>query len=271
MTKTIENSGYFDCGMPYNRFGQGERILVIFQGLMFENKPISGFMAKKFSEMYDTITQDYTIYLVNRKSGLKDGYTMKDIAADYADMIKGEFSSPIDVLGVSTGGSIVQHFAADYPQLVRRLIIHSSAYKLSDSARDGQMKVAHFAKMGKWRAAYAALMNISIPKSPVRYLIKPLYAFISLFGKSFFGKPEDPSDLVLTIEAEDKHDFLERLCEIKAPTLVIAGEKDPFYTPELFRKTAEGIPDFKLVIYEGMGHPASGKQFKEEIRSFLVD
>ena len=91
-----------------------------------------------------------------------------------------------------------------------------------------------------------------------------------MFGKVFFGKPEDPSDLVVTIEAEDKHSFLDRLHEIKAPTLVIAGEKDPFYTPELFRKTAEGIPGSKLIIYEKMGHPASGKQFKEEIRKFLV-
>ena len=270
MTGTINDSGYFDCGMPYNKFGNGDRILIIFQGLLFENKPISGFMAKKFCDMYDSLVDDYTIYLVNPKPGLPEGYTMKDIAGDYAAMIKEEFPGKVDVLGVSTGGSIVQHFAADYPELVRRLIIHSSAYKLSDSAREGQMRVAQFAKRRKWRAAYSALMDVSLPKSPARYLIKPLYAFIALFGKSFFGKPEDPSDLVLTIEAEDKNDFLGRLCEIKAPTLVIAGEKDPFYTPELFRKTAQGIPDSKLVIYKGMGHPASGKQFKEEIRRFLT-
>lgn len=29
-------------GLPYNRLGQGPRPLVIFQGLMFENKPQSG-------------------------------------------------------------------------------------------------------------------------------------------------------------------------------------------------------------------------------------
>ena len=32
-------AGYFRSGLPYNRFGHGPRPLVIFQGLVFENKP----------------------------------------------------------------------------------------------------------------------------------------------------------------------------------------------------------------------------------------
>ena len=174
MQEKLSDTGYFECGMPYNRFGQGERILVVFQGLMFENKPITGFMAKKFCEMYDSLEDEYTIFLVNRRPGLPKSYNMKDIAADYAKMIEEELCSPVDVLGVSTGGSIVQHFAADYPGLVRRAIIHSSAYTLNDKAKEGQMKTARLALQGKWRAAYAALMDISLPESPARYLIKPL-------------------------------------------------------------------------------------------------
>jgi pimeloyl-ACP methyl ester carboxylesterase len=50
---------------------------------------------------------------------------------------------------------------------------------------------------------------------------------------------------------------------------VIAGDKDPFYTPGLFRETAEGIPNSKLVLYENMGHPAMGEEFKAELAGFL--
>ena len=45
------------------------------------------------------------------------------------------FGWPVDVIGVSTGCSIVQHLAADHPDVVRRLVIHSSAYPLSPAAR----------------------------------------------------------------------------------------------------------------------------------------
>jgi pimeloyl-ACP methyl ester carboxylesterase len=270
MSEQTGKTGVFRCGMPYNQFGRGPRILVIFQGLMFENKPMSGFMLKKFGEMYRSLEDDYTIYIVTRKPGLPQGYTMRDIGNDYADMIREEFGGAVDALGVSTGGSIVQHFAADHPESVRRLIIHSSAYVLSDAAREGQMRVAVLARQKKWRAAYAALMGVSLPKGLLRYLLKPLFAIVSLFGGAFFGRPENPMDLVVTIEAEDKHNFEDRLAQIAAPTLVIAGDKDPFYTPELFRKTADGIPNARLILYEGMGHPASGKQFQSDIYTFLT-
>lgn len=267
----IYSKGHFRCGMPYNRFGSGKRILVVFQGLMFDNKPISGFLAKKFAEMYGSLLPDYSIYLVNRKAGLPKGYLLKDMASDYAQMIKEEFDGPVDVLGISTGGSIAQHFGANHPNLVHSLVIHSSAYMLNEAAKKGQMKVARLAAKRKWRAAYMALMEVSLPKGPIRYILKPFFFLISLFGASIFGKPDDPSDLVNTIEAEDKHDFKESLSKIKAPTLVIAGEKDPFYTKKLFYETSEGIPHSKLIIYKGMGHPASGKQFKNDLRKFLLD
>ena len=82
---------------------------------------------------------------------------------------------------------------------------------------------------------------------------------------------KDPSDLVVTAEAEDTHDFKDHLGEISAPTLVVAGDRDPFYTETLFRETAEGIPNARLILYPGMGHPASGKQFGRDVLAFLQE
>ena len=270
MAKLSHSQGYFTGGMPYDRFDGGPRVLVIFQGLVFENKPMAKFMANQFTSMYGPLLDSYTVYIVGRKPGMPEGCTMKDIAGDYAHMIREEFGSPVYVMGVSTGGSIVQHFAADHPDLVRRLVIHSSAYTLNDAAKRGQMRCAQYARRGKWTAAFAALMGFSLPdKGLKKAVLKPLYWFLSLFAGPIMGIPKDPTDLAVTIEAEDKHDFRERLPEIQAPTLVIAGDKDPFYSPELFRNTAAGIPGARLVLYEGMGHPAKGKQFHQDLRVFL--
>jgi hypothetical protein len=53
--------------------------------------------------------------------------------------------------------------------------------------------------------------------------------------------------------------------------LRFAGDKAPFYTETLFRETAEGIPNAKLILYKGMGHPASGKQFSQDVLTFLKE
>jgi pimeloyl-ACP methyl ester carboxylesterase len=93
----------------------------------------------------------------------------------------------------------------------------------------------------------------------------------SPFGGLLLGKPTDPTDLLVTYAASNEHDFSGRLSEIKAPTLVVAGDQDPFYPKTFIRETAEGIPNAELVLYEGVGHPASGKRFGPDVLSFLKE
>lgn len=46
MIEPAAAAGYFRNGLPYNRLGDGPRPLIIFQGLLFENKPLTGIMAQ---------------------------------------------------------------------------------------------------------------------------------------------------------------------------------------------------------------------------------
>jgi pimeloyl-ACP methyl ester carboxylesterase len=266
VTKSNATAGYFPSGLPYNRLGHGPRPLVVFQGLLFENKPQPGLMIR----MYKFLEDDYRVYVVLRKPGLPHGCTLQNMADDYATMIREEFGGPVDVIGVSTGGSIVQHFAADHPDLIRRLVIHSSAYTLSDGAKRLQLQVGHLAQRRQWAKAYAVMFGPMLPHAGImKHLSKPLVWLGSRLMS--LGAPKDPTDLVVTVEAEDQHNFKDRLAQINAPTLVVAGTQDPFYTVALFRETAEGIPNARLILYEGMGHPASGKQFSQDVLAFLKE
>lgn len=53
--------------------------------------------------------------------------------------------------------------------------------------------------------------------------------------------PEDPTDMLVTLDAEDAFAVGEQLHRISAPTLVIGGGKDVSYPRELFEQTAEGV------------------------------
>jgi pimeloyl-ACP methyl ester carboxylesterase len=258
-------SGYFRNSLPYNRAGHGSRPLVIFQGLTFEHKPQSVMLM-----LYKFLENDYTLYGVLRKPKPPQGYTLGDMADDCAVMVQEEFGGPVDVLGISTGGSIVQHFAADHPDLVRRLVIHSSAHTLNDTAKQLQLEIARLAQQGQWMGAWAVLIGAVFPQTGAgKWLSRPL-VWLSAWLLSL-NAPKDPTDLVVTVEAEDKFAFKDRLAEIAAPTLVVGGVDDFFYSPALFRETAAGIPNARLILYEGMGHPAGGKRFRRDVLAFLRD
>jgi pimeloyl-ACP methyl ester carboxylesterase len=266
MSKTQASTGVSGNGLPYNRLGHGPPTLVVFQGLQFDNKPPTGLSARLMLSMYSFLQQAHTTYVVNRRPGLPEGYTMQDMADDYAIMIRDELAPPVDVMGTSTGGSIALHFAADHADLVRRLVIHSSAHTLGDAAKEMQLRLGHLAGQGKWREASALLLSFVTP--PTRF--GRITAAIGGLLMAAMA-PKDPSDLMVTVEAEDKHNFKDRLGEIKAPTLVIAGDQDRFYSEALFRETADGIPNARLILYKGMGHPASGKDFGRDVLAFLKE
>lgn len=262
---SIDTAGYFGSGLPYNRFGHGERVIVIFQGLLFENKPLTGAMARAFIGMYRFLQREYTAYIVTRRPHLPVGYSIRDMSDDYARTIREEFAFPVDIIGMSTGGSIALQFAADHPEMVRRLVIHSSAYRLGEVGKAGQLQLAAYARVGNWRSACALMLSFMVP--PDRW-----YSTGSVWLGSLLMSltaPKDSSDMITTIEAEDRFDFKGELAQIKAPTLVIAGDQDQFYSPVLFSDTARGIPDAQLILYPGAGHAPAGQQFSRDVLDFL--
>jgi len=190
---------------------------------------------------------------------------MRDMSEDYATMVKEEFGEPVDVMGISTGGPIAQHFAVDHSDLVHHLVLATTGYRLTERGAELQGHLGDLARQGKWRAG-AASIGSAMSRGAKRLLFKSL---LWLFGKRAFGSPPTPSDGLVELEAEDKHDFKERLAEIKVPTLVIGGEEDFFYP---IRETAVGIPNAKLILYEGVGHGAMMKrQFSEDVLAFLTE
>lgn len=263
MLKAEKNSGYSKNGLPYMRLGTGKRIIVIFDGLDFSHKPPQGMELSMSGYIKKLVAAGYTVYQVRRKPNLPSGYSMKDMSDDYAVMIKEELIYPVDIMGLSTGGSIAFYFAADHPELVRKLILASTGYRLNEKGKALQLEVAALARAGKLGAASSKLMEGLLNGFPLfmaKIMTRLLVSAMFPGGKI--------SDGIIEIEAEDKHNFRERLTEIKRPTLVIGGEKDFFYGP--LEDTAKKIPNSRLILYPNTGHGAiMKKEFAADILSFL--
>ena len=91
-----------------------------------------------------------------------------------------------------------------------------------------QAEMARLVRAGETREAWAQLMTSMLP-GPLRRPARPV-------SRLAVGSmvPDDPTDLLVTLDAEDAFDVGADLGRITAPTLVIGGAKDGFYTRELW-------------------------------------
>ncbi|ANP74233.1 alpha/beta fold hydrolase [Cryobacterium arcticum] len=257
--------GIWPGGMPYLAVGSGTPLLFL-PGLTPNHEPPTGADRRFQTRMLLPFAATRRVWWVNRRPGLDPDATMADIAADYALAMRQRFDGPVDVMGQSTGGSVALQLAADHPDLVKRLVIVSAAHQLGIEGRDTAMRVADDVLDGRPRTAYAELMRMLGSGAGSQRVLSGIGW---LLGKNYFAHAT--ADLMTTIRAEDGFELYSRLGDITAPTLVVGGERDAFYTPELFRQTAAGIPRGRLALYPDRGHLAttSDPRFVSDVLSFL--
>ncbi len=242
-----ESAGFLYDDTPYLKTGQGPPLVMV-QGLTPEHDVPKGWARRWLLALARPLARDFTVYVVNRKRGLKPGESMSDIAGHLASAIEHDLGQPVFLQGVSTGGSVALQLAVDRPDLVRRLVVVSAAYRLGPRGRELQAEMARLIRAGEPRQAWASVMTAMLP-GPLRGPAGPL-------SRLAVGPmvPADPTDMLVTLDAEDAFDVEAGLPRVTAPTLVIGGSNDHFYTRELFQGTAAGVQDGRAHILPGWGH-----------------
>lgn len=255
---------------PYVAVGDGPRTLLIVPGL---NDPLCRVTDRWWFSLLvatycDRYTCRHTVAMVSRPPGLPEGSSIRDLAAGYARVL--DAVGPADMLGLSSGGFIVQRLAADYPDRVERAIFGLAAARLSEAGRETVARWCEHAKRDDWRpiCTEAAGLVASGLRRPVVRGAARLYA--RLGSRS----PVNRSDFLVSADAALAYDGTPILDDIAVPTLVIGATDDPFFTLEGYREAAETIPDARLVEIDGAGHDVvldRQREFDGAIREFLIE
>ena len=251
--------------MDYIRFGTGERILVMLPGLGDGLRSVKG-TALPMAMMYRVFAGDFTVYAFSRKNVLPGGYTTRDMARDQAEAMEQLGIGKADIFGVSMGGMIAQHLAADYPEKVNKLILTVT------SARPNPILTE---SIGEWVSCARRGDHTAFMDSNVRRIYSEAYYhrnkwLVPIMGK--LTKPKSYDRFFVQADACLTHDAYERLCRIQAPTLVIGGEKDNTLGGDASREIAAGIPGAELRMYGQLGHGLyeEARDFNQLVRSYLI-
>ena len=223
--------------------------LIVLAGLSPDAGVAPGPMRRTHEQALQPWARGRRVFYVNRRPGLPAALSMRALAAEHAVALEAAFDEPVDVLGLSTGGSIAQQLAAEHPTVVGRLVLISTACRLGQAGRSAQRRVAARVRAGAPRQALAVAAAELVPPWRGRYLAAVLAWTV---GPRLFGA-EDLRDMATTIDAEDAFD-LAACPVVRSPTLLIAGGRDRFYEPELFHETVRLIPGCRLSLHPERGH-----------------
>lgn len=225
--------------------------MVVLPGLSLMTGVDSGLLVRGSVAPVRRLVDQRRLVVLNRWPGLPPDLSMATLARGHAAAIRAGFpGEPVDVLGVSTGGSIAQQMAADDPDLVRRLVLLSTACRLGSVGRRDQAQVAHLLRAGASRAACRSAGASLSPRS-----LRPLGAAVGWLGANrVLGSTRAADDLLATLDAEDGFDLAACAGTIRAPTLIVAGGRDRFYSRDLFEQTKQLIPRSHLVVRPRRGH-----------------
>ena len=250
--------------MDHIRFGKGGKTLVILPGLGDGLRTVKG-TALPMALMYRMFAGDYTVYAFSRKNELEPGCTTRDMARDLADAMAALGIAKADVFGVSMGGMIAQYLAVDYPEKVGKLILTVT------SARPNPILTE---SIGEWvscakRGDHTAFMDSNVRRIYSDEYYRKNKWMVPIMG--CFTKPKSYNRFYIQAEACLSHNAYENLNQIKAPTLVIGGEKDNALGGDASREIAEKIPGAELRMYEQWGHGLyeEAKDFNQLVCDFL--
>ena len=147
--------------MDYFQFGCGKETLVILPGLSVQS--VMG-CADSVAEAYQVFTDDYTIYVFDRRQELPPTYSVYEMAHDTAEAFRVLGLSEVNLFGASQGGMIAMKIAIDHPELVRKLVLGSTSACVEEAQYQVIEKWIQLAKSGDATGLYMAFGEAIYPE-----------------------------------------------------------------------------------------------------------
>lgn len=214
----------------YVQFGSGKKTMVIVPGLSIGYVTDS---AEAIEQAFSAFTKDYTVYLFDIRDSVPEGYTISAMGEDLSKAIRKLGLTDLYLYGCSMGGMQSIYLAGTYPELVRKLVVVSSACKASAMS---EKVIGHWINLAKERKCYDLTMDMG----------RKIYsgAFFEAAQGAFEVMAEGMDEAVLqrfirTAGAIRGMDLRKEASMIQCPLLIMGSEGDKVLGPEATKIIAE--------------------------------
>ena len=240
----IKNAKVNDIEMRYFSFGTGPKNMVIIPGLDVTSVTnVAGLVSNQYSDFHE----DYTVYVIDRRTNLPDPYSIEQMADDTVEVLNSIGVKDIYLYGVSQGGMISQVIAIKHPELVKKMVLSATTSRLTDETVEVIRRWVETAETRDMNALSEVLGEDLFSE-----------AFYGRYGRLLFRETLRATDedidryliLAKTIGIFDVYDDLDK---IQCDTLVIGAKADKVFSYHEFEDIAEKL-GCESQIYDGYSH-----------------
>ena len=253
--------------MDYLRFGNGARNLVIIPGVSIQS--VMNY-AEAIAESYKLLTDEFTVYVLDRRKDMPDSYSFDDMARDTAEAIKALKLERVCIFGASQGGMIAMKIAIENPELVESMILGSTSAHLSQESYDRIFAGwVNLAEAGKTEELYLSFGEAVYPESVFEQSRELMIEAANTVT------PEDLKRFITITEGMKGFDVTGDLHKIMCPVLVIGSNDDKVLGSEAsvqIMEALKGKSGCELFMYDGYGHVAYdlAPDYRERMMKFLA-
>ena len=257
--ETVDTDGF---SMDYFKFGNGDKTMVILPGLSVDSVMK---YADAVAGAYSPMTDEFTIYVFDRRKELPESYSIAGMAQDTAAAIRALGLDDIYLFGASQGGMIAQEIAIANPDLVSKMILGSTSAKVGSSQYQTISNWISLAEAGDAEGLYLAFGEAIYPQEVFEqsrdFLIESAAGITD----------EDLERFVILAGTIEGFDVTGRLNSIKCPVLVIGASDDQVLGAEASEDLAD-LLGCEIHMYTGYGHAAYdlAPDYKDVMMDFFV-
>jgi pimeloyl-ACP methyl ester carboxylesterase len=217
--------------------------IVLVHGTMGKSEDWSR-VVEKLSGSRTVIRPNYIERVAGRNS--INGLAVQDLADEVVAAVRAEGKQRFDLVGGSLGAAVALCIAAEYPQMVRSLVLVSGFSNGSDPRMNLQFKL-WLRLMSTDKVAFTKLLLVSglSPGFLSAFDEPTLNGIIESFIASTDWRPIEE-----TIRVDLSLDLREYTARIKTPTLVITAKHDQIVPPAYSENL---VPDAKTIELDS-GH-----------------
>jgi pimeloyl-ACP methyl ester carboxylesterase len=217
-----------------------------------------------FKDNYKIVLMDFIFQGQSDKTGEPRNFDQH--AEDVMAVLDKEKIQKINLIGLSYGSLVAQHFAVNHPQKVSKLVLLATFAHKTPIFNAIELSWWRALEIGGYRLMFDTMMPFVLSED---YFNQPIIP-IEMLKKSREDLNTNAEAIFKLMHAtKERNDYRSELKHITCPTLIMQGEKDQLLPVYLAQEVHKNISGSKMEIIKGAGHTLNLERVPEVCNHIL--